>query len=68
MTEDELSPEQEIFASLNITNVLIAILEKMGEVIIPTGSFLNAVKEDRELQVDYNSDDKTFIFKLKSKE
>jgi hypothetical protein len=67
MTEEVVSDPQEIFASLNITNVLIAVLENMGKIVIPTSVFLNTVKEDRELQVDYNSDDQTFVFTLKSK-
>ena len=64
MTEELESPES-IFASLNVPKILIAILEKLGEVTVPSNSFLNAGTEDKELQVDYNSDNQTFTFKLK---
>jgi hypothetical protein len=55
----------DVVASLNVSKILVAILEMQKEVSIPSASFINAATEDRELQVDYNSDNQTFTFKLK---
>ena len=65
MTEDDA---QEIFAQLNVARILVAIVESAGQISVPVNSFINAVNEDKELQVDYNKDDQTFSFKLRSKE
>ena len=67
MTE-ETTPEQEIFKSLNISKILVAAIEALGEIRIPAELFINAGNEDRDLKVDYNSDDKTFSFKLRGKD
>ena len=58
----------EVLAQLNIARILVAIVEKSGEVSVPVSSFMSAVNEDKDLQVDYNKEDQTFIFKLKVKE
>jgi hypothetical protein len=59
---------QEIYAQLNAPRILVGILEKMGEVSIPVTQFLNAITEDKELQIDYNEEDQTFLFKLNQKD
>jgi hypothetical protein len=58
----------DIFASLNVSKILVAILEIQKEVTIPSSSFINAATEDKELQVDYDSDSQSFKFKLKEKD
>lgn len=69
MTEEAESPNAEnIFATLSVPKILIATIQTMGEITIPTDAFLNAGTEDQELQVDYNSDNQTFTFKLKVKD
>ena len=57
---------EEIFAKLNVTRILVSLVEHLGEVSIPITKFLNAVNEDKDLQVDYNSDNQTFTFKIGS--
>jgi hypothetical protein len=59
---------EEVYAQLNIARILVATIEALGEISIPVSHFLNAVNEDKELQVDYNKDDETFTFKLKLKD
>lgn len=67
MTEENTtSAPEDIFKSLSVTRILVGAIETLGEITIPTSVFLNATAEDKELQVDYNSDDQTFVFKLKS--
>jgi hypothetical protein len=62
-----MTQEQDIFASLNVSKILVAILEIQKEISIPSASFINAATEDKELQVDYDSDSQSFKFKLKGK-
>jgi len=66
MTEEvQTSNAEEIFATLSVPKILIAVIQTLGEITVPTNSFLNAGTEDQELQVDYNSDNQTFTFKIK---
>jgi hypothetical protein len=65
MSDDlNLNPE-EVFTQLNATKVLIAILDTIKEISIPTSAIIDAGGIDRELQVDYNSEDQTFTFKVR---
>lgn len=66
MTEEiKVSTAEEVFGSLSVPKILIAAIQTLGEITVPTDSFLNAGTEDQELQVDYNSDNQTFTFRLK---
>jgi hypothetical protein len=56
---------EDVYKDLNISKILIAALEVLGEIDIPALTFLDAAQKDRELQVDYNSDNRLFTFKLK---
>ena len=56
---------EDVYKDLNISKILIAALEVLGEIDIPALTFLDAAQRDRELQVDYNSDNQLFTFKLK---
>ena len=58
---------EEVLAELNVARILVAVVENSGEITVPVDSFLSAVNEDKELQVDYNKDDQTFTFKIKVK-
>jgi hypothetical protein len=62
------SKVDDVLAQLNVARILVAVVENAGEISVPVDSFINAVNEDKELQVDYNKDDQTFTFRLKSKE
>lgn len=59
---------EDVYAQLNITKILVAAIENLGQLSLPVEKFLNADNEDKELQVDYNEDDQTFTFKLKQKD
>jgi hypothetical protein len=59
---------EDIYAQLNITKILVATIEKLGEISLPVTDFLNATNEDKELQVDYNDSTNTFVFRLKAKD
>jgi nitrogen fixation/metabolism regulation signal transduction histidine kinase len=65
MNDDLNINTEEIFTQLNATKVLIAILDTIKEISIPTSAIIDAGGIDRELQVDYNSEDQTFTFKVR---
>jgi hypothetical protein len=58
---------EEIFKSLNITKILVAILETSSPISVPALKFLDSANEDKDLQVDYDDADQSFVFKLKDK-
>lgn len=62
----EKTPD-EIFKEMNLSKILVAMLEELKEVTISAATFIDAAKEDKELQVDYNSDNQSFTFKLRDK-
>jgi hypothetical protein len=69
MTEDiKVSTAEDIFGALSVPKILIAALETLGTITVPTDLFMNAATDDQELKVDYNSDDQTFTFTLKGKD
>jgi hypothetical protein len=62
----EKTPE-EIFKDMNLSNVLVAILNTAKEVSVPILNFLDVGNENKELQVDYDSNTECFTFKLRDK-
>lgn len=65
MTEKDPS---DLFADMNVSKILVSILETIGSVSVPTSVFVGSSSEDKELQVDYDADAQTFVFKLKDKD
>jgi len=59
---------EDVVASLSLSRVLISILETIGEVRVPTLTFIEGSNEDKELVVDYDETGPAFVFKLKNKE
>lgn len=55
----------ELVASLNINKILVAVLETLGSVSIPTLTFIDAANHDKELVIEYDEESLSFIFKLK---
>ena len=60
MTENN----EDIFKTMNATKVLVAILNKIGSIEIPTKDFIDYNKEDSQLSVTYNDENLSFEFKL----
>lgn len=58
---------EDIFKDMNLSKILIAVLETLKEINVPALTFIDAAKEDKELQVDYDSDNESFTFKLREK-
>jgi hypothetical protein len=62
----EKTPE-DLFKEMSLSRVLVAIMETITEISVPSKTFLNSANEDKELEVEYNSDTEAFVFKLKDK-
>jgi hypothetical protein len=62
----EKTPE-ELFKEMSLSKVLVAIMETIKEVNVPLLTFLDSANEDKELEVEYDSDKENFVFKLKNK-
>ena len=60
MTED-------IIQSMSLNKILVAILEQYESLSVPTTKFVEAANEDKELVVEYDDQDLTFKFSLRSK-
>lgn len=56
---------EEVFKSMNASRILVSILETLGSVTVSTETFLKANAEDRELNVEYDDEKLSFIFKIK---
>ena len=53
---------------LNLSQLLVAILDTVGSVEIPTVKFVNASGENKEIVVDYDDDVPSLTFRLRDKE
>jgi hypothetical protein len=60
MTEDAI-------VDINSNKIIIAILTTIKEVNIPALTLLDSGQTDSELQIDYDSDNQWFTFKLRDK-
>lgn len=58
---------EEVFASMNASRILVAILENIGPVSVSTETFMNANENDRNLKVEYDNENVSFIFRLEDK-
>jgi hypothetical protein len=58
---------EDIFKTMNASRVLVAILNKIGSIEIPTEDFINSNGEDTQLSVSYNDQSLSFEFKLEAK-
>jgi hypothetical protein len=55
---------QDIFKSMNASRVLVAILNKIGSIEVPTEDFIKSNSEETQLSVTYNEHSLSFEFKL----
>lgn len=59
---------QDIIASININNVLAAVLKEYGKLTVPVLDFLDADNIDKELVIDYDESGPSFTFSLGQKD
>lgn len=75
MSEQEITISQEpefdvneVQAALTASRVLVAILETIGEVKVPTKTVFEATSKKKELLVDYDESGPAFVFRLPKEE
>jgi molybdenum-dependent DNA-binding transcriptional regulator ModE len=59
---------EEIIQSLSLNKILVALLEEYKTLEVKTDKLVNANNEDKELVVDYDDQNLTFKFSLRSKD
>lgn len=59
---------EEVVESMSLNKILVALLEEHGSLSVPTTRFVNAGSVDKELLVEYDDQDLTFKFSLRSKD
>lgn len=52
---------------LNLSQLLVSILDTVGSVEIPTVKFMNSSFENKEIVVDYDDEVPSFTFSLRDK-
>ena len=60
MTED-------VTVQMDVSKILASILVHLKEVSVPTELFMNLDHVDRQIEINYDDDNKLFIFKLGGK-
>ena len=56
-----------LVTSISINQVLVAILEEHGKIVVPTLRFLDAGATENELVIDYDESGPSFTFSLRDK-
>jgi hypothetical protein len=64
MTEDI----EGLVTSINMNQVLVAILEEYGKLVVPTLRFLDVNVSNKELVIDYDETGPSFTFSLREKD
>jgi hypothetical protein len=57
-----------LVTSISMNQVLVAILEEHGKLIVPTLRFLDANVSNKELVIDYDETVPSFTFSLREKD
>jgi hypothetical protein len=56
-----------LVTSISMNQVLVAILEEHGKLVVPTLRFLDANISNKELVIDYDETGPSFTFSLREK-
>ena len=54
-----------LVTSISMNQVLVAILEEQGKIVVPTLRFLDANVSNKELVIDYDEEGPSFTFSLR---
>jgi hypothetical protein len=55
-----------LVTSISMNQVLVAILEEHGKIVVPTLRFLDANVSNKELVIDYDEEGPSFTFSLRN--
>jgi len=58
---------EQIVSSINMNQVLVAILEEHKRLTVPTIKFLDTKTNNKELIIDYDEEGPSFTFSLREK-
>ena len=56
-----------LVTSISMNQVLVAILEEHGKLVVPTLRFLDVNVSNKELVIDYDEEGPSFTFSLREK-
>lgn len=56
---------EEVFKAMNASNILVAILTKLGTIEVPSQMFIDANNTEKQLSVTYNDQTDSFEFKIR---
>lgn len=56
---------EDLIASISLNQILIAILDTSGNIVIPTEKFFESKNLNKHLVLDYDETGPSFIFSLK---
>lgn len=56
---------EQLVASINMNQILVAILEEHKKITVPTLKFLNSKVSNKELVIDYEEEGPSFTFSLR---
>lgn len=59
---------ESLVASININQVLVAILQEHGRLSVPVMKFLDSKNNNSELIIDYDEEIPSFTFSLRDKQ
>lgn len=59
--------EYAVVESMSLNKILVALLDEHGSLSVSTDKFVNATFENKELVADYDENNLTFTFSLRSK-
>jgi hypothetical protein len=60
-----MTEEEQVSVQMDISKILTSILLHYKQVVVPTSLFFGETNIDRELEIQYDNDTESFIFKLK---
>lgn len=56
--------EENVTLQMDVSKILTSILIHHKEISVPIDIFMNEVKEDKQIEINYDDETKSFIFKL----
>jgi len=56
--------EEKVTVQMDVSKVLASILTHLKEVSVPTELFMSLENVDRQIEINYDDETKSFIFKL----
>lgn len=59
-----MTEQEKMTVQMDVSKILASILVHLKEVSVPTELFMSLEAKDRQIEIDYDDENKSFIFKL----